>query len=68
VIVISGTFGNGSYLVPEPGVRLNLADLVENLPSGQTLDWIFSINNHGDILGFGAQGDFLLEHIGVGGP
>ena len=57
-----------SYLVPKPGVRLNLADLVENLPSGQNLSWIFGINNHGDMCSFGDQGSFLLERVGVGGP
>ena len=59
-----------SYLVPKPNVRLNLASLVENLPSGQNLSVIVDINNHGDMVGFGF-GDFifdffLLERIGVG--
>jgi hypothetical protein len=50
-----------SYLVPEPGVRWNLADLVENLPPGQTLGLIVDINNHGDMIGSGDAGSFLLE-------
>jgi hypothetical protein len=57
-----------SYLVPKPGVRLNLADLVENLPSGQKLSNISGINNKGDIIGinvqnFAIQDTFLLERI-----
>ena len=57
---------DNSYLVPRPGVRLNLADLVVNLPPGGKLYEILDINNHGDILGtngFGA--DFLLQRIGA---
>jgi len=52
-----------SYLVPTPGVRLNVADLVENLPPGRKLYTIIDINNHGDLLG----PDFLLERIGATG-
>lgn len=57
-----------SYLVPKPGTRLNLADLIENLPVGQNLISIFGINNRGDLLGFGDQGSFLLERIDESGP
>jgi len=54
--------------VPKPGVRLNLADLVGNLPSGQNLSYIFDINNHGDMLGLDDQGgSFLLERTGAKG-
>jgi hypothetical protein len=67
LIVISLAPDNTSYLVPKPGVRLNLADLVENLPSGQTLSCMFRVNNHGDMLGSGAQGSFLLQRLGGGG-
>jgi hypothetical protein len=52
-----------SYLVPEPGVRVNLADLVENLPVGANLSRILDINNHGDMVGRGSHGAFLLERI-----
>jgi hypothetical protein len=60
-----------SYLVPKPGVRLNLADLVENLPAGQNPNVIIDINNHGDMLGWSVEGFsiqdvFLLERTGVG--
>jgi hypothetical protein len=68
LIVITLAPSNNSYLVPKPGVRLNLADLVENLPSGQNLRHFFDINNHRDMLGSGDQGSFLLERVGVGGP
>lgn len=64
LIVISAIPANDtSYIVPKPGVRLNLADLVENLPVGQNLRYILDINNHGDMIGFGDQGDFLLERV-----
>jgi hypothetical protein len=58
-----------SYLVPEPGVRVNLADLVENLPVGLNLSTILDINNHGDMIGRSVQGFviqdwFLLERTG----
>jgi hypothetical protein len=67
LIVITLARGNNSYLVPKPGVRLNLADLVENLPSEQNLRYIFDINNHGDLLGFGSLGSFLLERVDATG-
>jgi len=62
VIVISdlSTDEQTSYIVPTPGVRLDLAGLVENLPPTQHLDVILGINNHGDMIGFGDQGGFLL--------
>ncbi|CAB3799349.1 hypothetical protein LMG28614_04946 [Paraburkholderia ultramafica] len=52
-----------SYLVPKPGVRLNVADLVENLPSGANLSFIADINNHGDMIGSGNTGAFLLARV-----
>ena len=54
-----------SYLVPEPGVRLNLADLVENLPPGLNLGFILDINNRGDMIGldFFGGGTFLLKRV-----
>jgi hypothetical protein len=63
LIVITLAPGDNSYLVPQPGVRLNLADLMDNLPAGQTLRYIFVINNRGDMLGSGAQGSFLLRRV-----
>lgn len=65
LIVITSVFDpaaelGSSYLIPRPGVRLNLADLVQNLPAGENL-FISDINNHGDMIGFG----FLLERLGA---
>lgn len=44
-------------------MRLDLADLVENLPAGQNLAVTIGINNHGDMIGFGEQGGFLLLRV-----
>lgn len=65
VIVISNisTGDPASYIVPRPGVRLDLADLVENLPAGQNLASTIGINNHGNIIGYGQQGSFLLLRV-----
>ena len=52
-----------SYIVPRIGVRLDLADLVENLSAGQNLANTIGINNHGDMIGFGQQGSFLLVRV-----
>jgi hypothetical protein len=53
-----------SYIVLQPSVSLNLADLVVNLPLGQDLFSIFAINNHGDMIGSSSsQSTFLLERI-----
>ena len=57
------TLPRTSYIVPRPGVRLDLADLVENLPAGQNLAFTIGINNHGDMIGFGEQGGFLLVRV-----
>jgi hypothetical protein len=68
LIVITRTRGNNSYLVPKPGVRLNLADLLENLPEGPDLSFIEDMNNHGDMIGLSSQGNtFVLERAGGGG-
>lgn len=42
-----------SYLVPRPGVRLNVADLVDN-PSAEVADLadVVDINNRGDMIGY----------------
>jgi hypothetical protein len=51
-----------SYLVPKPDTRLNIADLVENLPEGRDLSFISDINNQGSMIGTSSQGSsFLLE-------
>lgn len=62
--VSRGADRGNSYLVPKPGVRLNLANLVENLPSGADLFSIRDLNNHGNMIGFSfSLGEFLLERI-----
>lgn len=55
---------DNSYLVPKPGVRLNIADLVTGMPPDLSFPFSFlqGINNHGNILSF----EFLLERIGQG--
>lgn len=64
-----------SYLVPKPGTRLNLDDLVMETPSPLINDsnfWrILGISNHGNMFGRNFYGGnpavaFLLERIGDG--
>jgi hypothetical protein len=58
-----------SYLVPEPGVRVNVEDLVDNPSSVEApLAQVVGINNHGDMIGYGLCNDitcplFLLKRI-----
>ena len=70
IVVTDTTHGSGrnSYLVPSPGVRLDLADLVEGLPAeGSPLWYVLDVNNVGDMVGYGfSTGGFLLERIGDG--
>jgi hypothetical protein len=55
---------HNSYIVPRPGVRLNLADLVVNLPAGEELRLIADLNNHGDMVGSTSTGaNFLLQRL-----
>lgn len=56
-----------SYVLPRPGVRLNLADLVTNLPPDVNLSVIKDINERGDMIGFDrfSGGSFLLKRLGV---
>jgi hypothetical protein len=67
VITLANTRGSSrktSYLVPRPGVRLDLADLVENLPAGQELRLITDMNNRGTMIGTSSSGaNFLLERV-----
>ncbi|SDH57012.1 hypothetical protein [Nitrosomonas sp. Nm132] len=62
-----------SYLIPSPGVRLNLADLVTDMPPEHGSLWfVQAINNHGNIIGstltsdFFSSFNFLLERTGAG--
>jgi hypothetical protein len=59
-----GSSPHNSYIVPRPGVRLNLADLVVNFPAGQELSSIADLNNHGDMIGSTFTGaNFLLQRL-----
>jgi hypothetical protein len=55
LIVLTQNFDTdfNSYLVPRPGVRLNVADLVDN-PSTEVADLaqVIDINNRGDMIGY----------------
>ncbi len=68
LIAITQTNDDRSYIVPRPGVRLNLANLTTGLPAW-TL--IADMNSLGDLVGLGGAssglGDhvFLLERTGV---
>ena len=58
--------GRNSYLVPRPGTRLNLADLVEDAPPEFKPSLIRDINAHGEIgVDFFSGGAFLLARVGV---
>ncbi|MEQ1558595.1 MAG: hypothetical protein ABL933_06570 [Methyloglobulus sp.] len=65
------TFDLNSYLLPKPGVRLNVADLVVNPPSlNWKLSYIMDINNKGDIIGSDKffSHYFLLKRIDATTP
>jgi hypothetical protein len=59
LIVLSNTSDGSTYLVPSPGVRLNLADLVKNAepPSGLQ---VLAVNQRGDLVAAGPDGSALL--------
>ena len=69
LIVITRTNDLKSYIVPKPGIRLNLADLT----AGPLPLWteMRDVNNLGDVLGVGgpargfADHSFLLERSGI---
>jgi len=57
LIVLTANYDTdfNSYLVPRPGVRLNLEDLLDNPGSVETsLAQVVGINNHGDMIGYGS--------------
>ncbi len=68
LIVITDTTDLNSYLVPRPGVRLNLADLTDGPLPVWTL--ILDINERGDLMGVGGESRdeissvFLLQRVG----
>ncbi len=65
-IVITFTVNDTtSYLVPEPGVRLDLATLTENLPSWpDPLEFVTGFNDQGNMVGANSDHQFFLERIG----
>jgi len=73
-IVITESSDGNSYLVPQPGTRLNLADIVKNVPSGLLLSEAVGIDNEGDIAGVANDATFtnfypfLLVPIGDHDP
>jgi hypothetical protein len=63
LIVITKSFREddpGSYIVPQPGVRLSLADITTGpLPPANE---ITDVNSRGDLLGMGGSQPFVIEH------
>lgn len=59
LIVVTRTNDGNSYIVPQPGVRLNLADLTTGLPVST---WMVDVNNNGDVLGGGGSSPGNIEH------
>lgn len=69
LVVITETTDSNSYLVPRPGVRLNLADLTAGPLPPWTL--ILDINNRGDLIGVGGDEPFNVNSVFLlrrGGP
>jgi hypothetical protein len=74
LIVITGAYfasrDPDSYIVPRPGVRLNLSDITHNIPAGR-VTVITDLNDRGELLGFNfdpdtddPEEDFLLQRVG----
>ena len=70
LIVVTVTGNYNSYIVPRPGVSLNLADLTAPPPPRREMD-IWDINDRGDLLGAHYDpdtgeyvGSFLLRRVG----
>jgi hypothetical protein len=65
LIVITRTTDGNSYVVPERGVRLNLADITDGVPPSvvSPLQIIVDMNDRGDMIGLNVFGTstFLLE-------
>jgi hypothetical protein len=59
LIVLSNTDDGNAYLVPSPGVRLNLADLVKNGPVASSLQ-VLAVNDRADIVAAGGEGSVFL--------
>jgi hypothetical protein len=59
LIVLSNTDDGNAYLVPSPGVLLNLADLVKNGPVASFLQ-VIAVNERADIVAAGGEGSVFL--------
>jgi hypothetical protein len=59
LIVLSNTDDGNAYLVPSPGVRLNLADLVKNGPVASLLQ-VIAVNDRADLVAAGGEGSVFL--------
>ena len=57
-IVITQSSDGNSYLVPQPGTRLNLADIVKNVPAGLSLSQAVGIDDDGNIAGVANDATF----------
>jgi hypothetical protein len=60
LIVITATNDGNSYLVPRPGVRLRLTDLIDGAAPGLS---VRDINDAGDLLGLSNSSNVLLERV-----
>jgi hypothetical protein len=65
LIAITQTTDGNSYIVPERGVRLNLADVTDGVPATDSpLSNLLAMNNGGSLVGFAFNGNqFLLRRI-----
>lgn len=65
LIAITQTTDGNSYVVPEPGIRENLSDITDNVPSTDfPLSNLQSMNRRGSLAGFGFTGNqFVLRRI-----
>jgi hypothetical protein len=58
-----------SYLIPTPGVRLDLATLDVNLPAGQNIAVVTAMDDQGDMIGVSStNNNFLLQRFFGGKP
>ena len=64
IVITLGSPPGTSYLIPKPGVRLDLATLVVNLPAGQDIRVVTDIDDQGDLIGVSSTGNnFLLQRV-----
>jgi hypothetical protein len=60
LIVLSNTSDGNTYLVPSPGVRLDLAQLLTNPPAASGLQ-VIAVNRNGDIVGSAGASALLFR-------